>query len=81
MATDLSLAKLANKVCTKANIKKLTQLQYTANLFCKHKMAEQLYNWHICLEFRLGKNSFVCKDITNNEALSRNEPDAVNARH
>ena len=39
-------------------------------------MVEQLLNWRIALDFRLGANSFVCKDIKENEDFLRDEREA-----
>jgi hypothetical protein len=79
VANDIATAKLEHKISTEADIKKLTQLRYNANLTDEHKMSKQLYNWRIGLEFRLGTNSFVCKDIRENESLLNDESEAFRA--
>jgi hypothetical protein len=76
MSNDLSLARIHHKICTDTDIKKLTQLRYTVDASCEHKMAEQLYNWRIALEFRYGPDSFVCKDVRANEDILKSQRDS-----
>ncbi len=78
-SADLSLAKKTQRMCSEADLKKLTQLRYTADTSCKHKLAAQIYNWRVGLEFRYGENSFVCKDVAENEALLKDETDSFRA--